>query len=199
MILPSTSLRTKYIRSLPIGCLFIDPRTNLVYKVIEKRLSSNSYAKVAVNHVNAHAGDPEPIKLEDVPESMFKCENLNKANINKSMKNKILTLEERLKKLMSYQSKSLYRRIKELLDDNFYETDNTIYILHSGLVLPFKRDYYPTLRDAKDNLDQMVHRLFKDTKMLPKVMEKQHSVQEKLYDLVMNENDSDSETREVLL
>jgi hypothetical protein len=170
-----------------------------VYKVIEKKLSSNSYAKVAVNHVNAQPGDPEPIKLEDVPESMFKCENLNKANINKSMKNKILTLEERVKTLMNNQSKSLYRRVKELLDDNCYETDSTIYILHSGLVLPFKRDFYPTLEDAKDNLDKMVHRLFKDTKVLGKVMEKQHSVQEKLYDLVMNEYDSESDTREILV
>ncbi|KAJ2991049.1 hypothetical protein HDV02_004007 [Globomyces sp. JEL0801] len=158
MILPSSTLRSQFIRTLELGTRFEDPKNKYIYKVVEKRLSSNSFAKVAVNDVNSQPDAPPPIKLENVPENMFKSENVNKANINKSMKNKILTLEEKLKKLMNNQSKSLYRRIKELLDDNCYETDNTIYILHSGLILLFKREYYPTLEDAKDNLEKMLWR-----------------------------------------
>ena len=42
----------------------------------------------------------------------------------------------------------------------------------------------------------MVHRIFKDTKMLPKVMDKQQSLQEKLYRIVMS-GDDDSNSDDV--
>ena len=134
----------------------------------------------------------EPIILENVSDSMFKLDNPTKSNPSKILKSKIQTLEEKCNRLLQNQYKSLYHRIKELLDDNYFETEDTIYLLHSGLALPFKRRYYPTLEDAQSNLDEMVHQIFKDTKLLPKMIEKQHSVQQKLFRLVMNyENDED--------
>ena len=97
---------------------------------------------------------------------------------------------------MRHQHKSLYRRIKEIIGDSCYETNDTIYLLHSGLVLPFKRKHYPNCDNAKANLQVMVHRIFTDTKMLPKVMDKQQSLQEKLYRIVMSD-DEDSNSDDV--
>lgn len=85
MILPSSTLRSQFIKTLELG---EDPKNKYIYKVIEKRLSSNSFAKVAVNDLNPQPDAPAPIKLENVPDNMFKSENVNKANINKSMKTK---------------------------------------------------------------------------------------------------------------
>ena len=42
----------------------------------------------------------------------------------------------------------------------------------------------------------MVHRIFTDTQMLPKVMDKQQSLQEKLYRIVMS-GDDDSNSDDV--
>ena len=63
-----------------------------------------------------------------------------------------------------------------MIGDTCYETRDTIYLLHSGLVLPFRRKYYATCEDAKANLDEMVHRIFSDTKALPRVIEKQQGL-----------------------
>jgi hypothetical protein len=124
---------------------------------------------------------------------MFKLENPLKANPSKLLKSKILSLEEKCQSLMRHQHKSLYRRI---IGNSCYETNDTIYLLHSGLVLPFKRKHYPNCDNAKANLEVIVHRIFKDTKMLPKVMDKQQSLQEKLYRIVMS-GDDDSNSDDV--
>ena len=81
MIIPSCSLRSKYIKTIPIGSLIEDPKNHNIYKVVEKRLpNSSSFVKVAVNHINQSPDDPIPIKLENVPEECFKCDNVKKAN-----------------------------------------------------------------------------------------------------------------------
>ena len=85
MIIPSCSLRSKYIKTIPIGSLIEDPKNHNIYKVVEKRLpNSSSFVKVAVNHINQSPDDPIPIKLENVPEECFKCDNVKKANINQT-------------------------------------------------------------------------------------------------------------------
>ena len=69
----------------------------------------------------------------------------------KLMKNKIICLQEENKRLLDKQveleHKSLYQRINELLDekDNYYECDDVYYFLYSGLVIPLKKKYYPTI------------------------------------------------------
>ena len=86
----SSSLRSKYIKNIPTGTIYLDPRNHHIYQVVEKRLN-NSLLKVASNYV----GNEEPIVLEDVPDSMFKLENPLKANPSKLLKSKILSLEEK--------------------------------------------------------------------------------------------------------
>jgi hypothetical protein len=194
--LPSSSLRSKYIKNLPTGTIYLNPRNNHIYQAVEKRLN-NSLLKVASNYV----GNEELIVLDDVPDSMYKLENPMKANPLKLLKSKILCLEEKCQSIMRHQHKSLYRRIKEIIGDSCFETKDTIYLLHLGLVLPFRRKHYPTCDNAKANLQMMVHRIFTDTKMLPKVMDKQQSSQEKLYRIVMSgDDDSNSDdVKEIIL
>jgi hypothetical protein len=137
--------------------------------------------------------------LENIPEDMMKIDNPIKANPNKLLKSKIQSLEDKCRVLLQNQYKSLYHRIKELLDDNYHETSDCFYLLHSGLVLPFKKVHYPTIADAQRAVDKKVRVIFSDIEILPKVVEKQHKLQQKLYQIIMNnENDSD-EVRNVIL
>jgi hypothetical protein len=64
--LPSSSLRSKYIKNLPTGTIYLDPRNNHIYQVVEKRVN-NSLLKVASNYV----GNEEPIVLEDVSDAIL--------------------------------------------------------------------------------------------------------------------------------
>lgn len=91
---------------------------------------------------------------------------------------------------MYYFKINTSHRIKELLDDNCYETSDFFYLLHSGLVLPFKKVHYPTIALVLSAVDKMVHRIFSDIEILPKVMEKQHKLQQKLYQMIMNNDNN---------
>jgi glutamine synthetase adenylyltransferase len=44
-------------------------------------------------------------------------------------------------------------------------------------LLPIKLMYYPTVDAALSDLEKVVDNLFKDSKMLQKMMHKQHSIQ----------------------
>ena len=86
------------------------------------------------------------------------------------MKMKIHTLEDKVT-----QHKSLFHRIKELLGDvDYYESDDLIYCLHSGIVLPMKRKHYPNREQAQSSLSKKIDMIFNDPKTLRKVMEQQH-------------------------
>ena len=137
--------------------------------------------------------------LENILEDMMKIDNPIKANPNKLLKSKIQSLEDKCRVLLQNQYKSLYHRIKELLDDNYHETYDCFYLLHSGLVLPFKKVHYPTIDDAKSAVDKKVRHIFSDIEIFPKVMEKQHKLQQKLYQIVMNKDDDSDEVRDIIL
>ena len=92
---------------------------------------------------------------------------------------------------MKNQNRSLYYRLKDILDNDYYEDDEYFYLLHSGLVLPFKKKRYGTVEDAKEDIDRLIDHLFSDKKLLKKMMEKQCSIQSDLMRMVMN-RDSES-------
>ena len=193
--IPSTTLRAKYIRTLPINSVYKDPKNDQKYIVVERKLN-NSFIKTAEPYFEDKI---EPMVLENIPEDMIKIDNPIKANPNKLLKSKIQSLEDKCRLLLQNQYKSLYHRIKELLDDNYHETSDYFYLLHSGLVLPFKKVHYPTIADAQRAVDKKVRHIFSDIEILPKVMEKQHKLQQKLYQIIRNnENDSD-EVRDIIL
>jgi hypothetical protein len=193
--IPSTSLRAKYLKTLPINTVYIDPKNGQNHKVVERKLN-NSLIKGAEHYLG---NDIEPIVLENIPDEMLKIDNPVKANPNKLLKSKIQSLEDKCRVLLQNQYKSLYHRIKELLDDNYHETSDCFYFLHSGLVLPFKKRYYPTIASVLSAVDKMVHSIFSDIEILPKVMEKQHKLQQKLYRMIMNNDSNSDETKEIIL
>ena len=198
--LPSTSIKAKYLRTIPVSSVFRDPN-GYNYQVVEKKMN-NSLIKSA-QHYLGH--DIEPIILQDVPEDMLKKDNPNKANITKLMKSKINELEDTVQQLLKQQHKSLYQRIQDLLDEkemNYHEMNDTFYLLHSGIVFPFKKRHYPTVDAALSHLDKVVDNLFKDSKLLQKMMQKQHSIQSKLYQELLSigkSTDDDDEVKEILL
>ena len=195
--IPSTSIRSNYVKKLKVGTVYTDPKTRYNYQVIEKKMN-NSLVKVAVAYLG---GDIEPILLQDVPEEYLKIDQPQKPNVMKLMKNKIIYLQEENKRLVEREQKSLYQRINELLDekDNYYECDDAYYFLHSGLVIPLKKKYYQTVEEAMKGLDDAIDKIFKDTKSVQKTMFKQHSIQSNLYELLTCSKDNKNDVKDVLL
>ena len=187
--IPSTCLRSKYLKKLPIGTCFVDPKSGYNYEIVEKKLN-DTLVKVAVPYL---ASEKEPITLSDIPKEYLKLDTVPKANILKSMKNKLTFLQEENKRLLEQQQKTLYERIKECLSDcNYYETEELYYCLHSGLVITLKKKHYPTVKDALSILDESVVKLFKDSKLLQKTLSKQPTIQSTLHQLLTTSNSNNT-------
>ena len=168
--LPSTTVRSKYLRTLPINTVYVDPKKGHKYQVVERRVG-NVMLKAALNYLD---NEIEAIQLENITPDMLKVDNIKKANINKSMKIKIHTLEDKVRRLLLSPHKSLYHRIKELLGDvDYYESDDLIYCLHSGMVLPMKRKHYSSREQAQSSLSKKVDLIFNEPKTLRKVFNQQ--------------------------
>jgi hypothetical protein len=197
--LSSTSIKAKYLHTIPVSSVYRDPN-GYSYQVVEKKMN-NSLIKSAQHYLGQEI---EPIILQNIPEDMLKKDNPNKANITKLMKSRINELEESVKQLLQQQHKSLYQRIQDLLDEKelkYHEINDTFYLLHSGIVFPFKKKYYPNVDAALSDLEKVADNLFKDNKMLQKMMHKQHSIQSKLYQELLNigKSNEDDEVKEILL
>jgi hypothetical protein len=74
LVIPSSTLRSKYIRTIPIGTVVKDPVNNHSYIIEEKKLNKNSLVKVATLY-------EDPIELT-VDEQHLKLMNPNRANVN---------------------------------------------------------------------------------------------------------------------
>jgi hypothetical protein len=175
--------------------VYKDPKNDQKYIVVERKLN-NSFIKTAEPYFEDKI---EAMVLENIPEDMPKIENPIKANPNKLLKSRIQSLEDKCRVLLQNQYKSPFHRMKELLDDNYHETSDCFYLLHSGLVLSFKKVHDPTIADAQRAIDKKVRDIFSDIEILPKVMEKQQKLQQKLYQIVMNKDDDSDEVRDIIL
>ncbi len=58
---PSTTVKAHFLRPLPIGTVYRDPRNNHLYEVKEKRVGK-AYSKIGVPYF----GTTEPVELEDI-------------------------------------------------------------------------------------------------------------------------------------
>ena len=65
--IPSTCLRSKYLKKLPIGTCFTDPKSGYNYEIVEKKLN-DTLVKVAIPYL---ASEKEPITLSDIPKGDF--------------------------------------------------------------------------------------------------------------------------------
>jgi hypothetical protein len=95
--IPACSVKSRFLRTLPIGTVFLDSTTNYSYQVVERKLKNN-LVKSAIPYL----GKEEPIEL-DVPIEMRKQSNPVKANISKVRKSKIQSLEDKCRSLMKQQ------------------------------------------------------------------------------------------------
>ncbi|KAI8621797.1 hypothetical protein BC830DRAFT_1057802 [Chytriomyces sp. MP71] len=77
---PSTPVRNRFLKTLPIGTVYVDPHNSHKYEIQERKINM-TLSKVGVPYF----GLKEAITVT-VPESMMKMENPKRANINQTMK-----------------------------------------------------------------------------------------------------------------
>jgi hypothetical protein len=56
-----------------------------------------------------------------------------------------------------------------------------------------------SLDDARENVEYMVQRMFQDSAVLPKVLEKQHKLQSKLFKMILSGEDAEDDVKEIIL
>ncbi|KAJ3117400.1 hypothetical protein HK100_000834 [Physocladia obscura] len=93
--IPSTTVRNQFLKTLPIGTIYKDPRNEHHYEVQEREINT-TLSKVGVPYF----GSNQPLVI-DVPEKWMKMANPTRANINQSKKEQINKLEETVKQLQS--------------------------------------------------------------------------------------------------
>jgi hypothetical protein len=120
--LPSTTVKSKYLKCLPIQTTYQDPLNGYFYKVIEKECNS-SLIKAAVPSFDG----TKAITI-DVPEKFLKLQNTTRPNINALMKQRVNELEAEIKCLKSNKFKCTTTSIKEQLGNKcYYESDDCFY------------------------------------------------------------------------
>jgi hypothetical protein len=176
LTVPSTTVKCRFLKTLPIGTIYRDPRNNHVYEVQERKVG-NCYSKIAVPHF----GGDEPIEL-DVPDTLMKVENPERANIMSLMKQKLAHLEAINAQLMSkLDLKSRFDQIQELMDGRKYHvTPDDGYLVDSGLIFHLRKKDCKEGECLKSSLDSLYEMAWKDTSSLMKVMERQQRLQQKL-------------------
>ena len=110
--IPSTSVRSKYLKRLPVVTVYKDPKSKFNYEDIEKQMN-NSLVKVAVPYLSS---EKQPILLDEIPAEYLKLDSVPKANILKSNKIRLMELEETNKQFVLNQDKTLYQRIMDNLN-----------------------------------------------------------------------------------
>ena len=93
--IPSTSFKARFLKTLPIGTVYKDPRNGHSYSV-EERKQGQSFSKIGVPYI----GSVEPIIVE-VADTLLKQLNPQRTNIMTSMKAKIAQLEAENEQLNS--------------------------------------------------------------------------------------------------
>jgi hypothetical protein len=186
--IPSTTVKSKYLKSLPISTVFRDPRNDYSYQVIE-RDNNSTLSKAAVPYL----GKQEPITIS-VPDKYLKLENPKRANIMAVMKQRIAELEQMNKQLAKAKHKSTYNKIKKALGDNrYFETGTKIFIIAHGVVYPLKKKHFSSTEEALDAAEEIEKVIWKDTKLLQKLMSNQPKIQSKLLEVLTKKKPIDYE------
>jgi maltooligosyltrehalose synthase len=178
LTVPSTAIKSHFLKSLPLNTVYKDPRNEHIYEIQEKKFGS-SFSKIAVPYF----GQKEYIEVE-VPDKYMKMENPERANIMLKMKERMLQLETLNTQLIAkLNTKSCLEQIIEVLDGNkYYETESEIFKIDNGIVFYLRR------KDVEGNLkqclDEFVVRVSKNPSKLSKIMERQQSFQKKLFNLL---------------
>ena len=132
--IPSTSVKSRFLKTLAVGSIFKDPRNNYSYIVGEKKVNG-TLLKIS----SAYFGSEEPVII-DVPDKYMKLDNPKRANIMTIMKDKMIQLEKLNADLMTKLNvKSKYSQIKELMcDRKYFENDKDIFCVQDGIVFQMR-------------------------------------------------------------
>jgi len=177
LIIPSSTLRSRYIRTIPIGTVVKDPVNGHSYLIEEKKLNNNSLVKVAT----AYIGNEPPIELT-VDEQHLKIINPKRANVNMILKNRVAELEEKVSILNSQlKTRSKYEQIKHLMNgDEYYEDEKYLYLVKDGIIWPIKNN--GSFEHTKGELDEYVKTAWKSPQLLHSLILGQKRLQPKLLD-----------------
>ncbi|OAJ37846.1 hypothetical protein BDEG_21821 [Batrachochytrium dendrobatidis JEL423] len=164
LVIPSCSLRSKYIRTIPINQVILDPVNKLKYIIEEKRSNNNTLSKVA----SPYFGDEEPLVLEVSDESL-KIANPNRFNPSVLMKNRIAELEDKVVQLNNHlSSSSKYEQIKD------------------GIIYAVKMN--GSLEESELELEAFIKSSWKNPDVLHSLMLGQKRLQSKLLELLSKES-----------
>ena len=196
LTIPSTIVRNRFLKTLPVGTIYRDPRNNHSYEIQERKINT-TLSKVGVPYF----GTIEAVAI-DVPVKWMKLVNPTRANINQTMKERIIVLEGMVTRLQSELNESnnpdfeklsvieikhsLLDKIKQLMNGNeYYETDSEIYFIDNILV------YYSRKKDTGDNRERVQRIKTKlmngDTNLCKELHDNQPAIQRKLYQYLKNE------------
>lgn len=128
LVSPSSTLRSKHIRTIPIGSVIKDPLNGHSYIVEEKKLNK-AQSKVAPPYF----GDTELTEITEEEKHV----NPKRANVNALMKNRINELEAKVQELNSQLgSRSKYEQIKN--GEEFFEDEKYLFTIGNGIVYRMK-------------------------------------------------------------
>jgi len=182
MINPSTTVKSRFLKTLPVGTIYKDPRNNHVY-IIEEKKVNECLSKIGTPYLGS-----EPCIEIQVPDKYMKLDNPKRANVLSLMKEKLNQLESLNKDLLTkLDVKSRYQQIKQLMGERkFYETERDIYCVGDECIV-----YQMRITESKEEAYQLLERyiqcVWKDPSMLARLMEKQVKIQSKLLHLLTQE------------
>ena len=118
MIIPSTTVKSRFLKTHPVGTMYKDRLNNHVYIIEEKKINE-CLSKIGTTYLGS-----EPCIEIQVPEKYMKLDNPKRANVLSLMKEKLNQLKDLLTKL---DFKSRYQQIKQWMGERkYYETERDI-------------------------------------------------------------------------
>jgi len=178
VVIPSTTVRAKFLRRLPIGTVYSDPNNDYKYKVIEKQVGAG-WSKVGVPCLEP----VEPIDIQ-VPDNLIKVANPKRANIMTQMKQRILQLEDELAQLRTRSNDCLDKIRSGLDEDNYYCGKTDLYHLQSCFLFNVK--HQGDIQAAKQKMLKLEESCWKDSELIQKLVAKQERIRSKLLDEMSN-------------
>ena len=94
LTIPSTTVKSRFLKTLPVGTIYKDPRNGHPYIIEEKKINE-CLSKTGVPYIGSDA----PIEIQ-VPDKYMKLDNPKRANIMALMKDKLNQLESLNRELM---------------------------------------------------------------------------------------------------
>ena len=177
--IPSTTVKSGFLKTIPIGTIYIDPRNDYKYQVQERRINT-SMTKAGV----AYFGQQDGITIE-VPETMMKIANPKRCNIMTTMKDKLNKLEALNSELIAKLNlNSKLDEIKKLLgQEKYYETETELYFISEDNMIYLVKKV-GSKRDSNQLLSEYKDQISKDSRKHEKLINIQPKLQSKLLKLL---------------